>query len=149
MFEEITEETPKETRLLLFVSSFLNSNKNLSDDYKNNLSNKICKKQQSYKHSEKSTEFLTMYVQYYLAGYLDNREFDQIISDGTFHILEYEPSKNFFIEVYFGNYFLIKKFEQEMSIYAFSNQESKTMYIDWLEENFKICYDQYHKDPVN
>jgi hypothetical protein len=145
MIDEITEQKSIEAQLFSSVGSFLNNYKNLSQEYRSELVHKICKKLQIYEHHEKNSDFLTMYLQYYVAGYLDRRDFDSIISDGSFHYLEYKPSKDFFIEVYFGNLHLIRMFEVEMLIYPFSNQESKTKYLHWLEENFKICYLKYHK----
>lgn len=146
MLEEISADTSKETRLFSLVCGYLNGMRHLSDEYKIKLSHKICQKLKSYKHNEKNNDFLTMYIQYYISGYLDRFDFDKIISDGVFHILEYEPSKNFFIEVYFGNYYLINKFQEETSEYAFSNPSTKTNYLNWLEDNFKVCYNKYHKN---
>ena len=68
---------------------------------------------------------------------------NEIVSDPAFHSEDYESSKKFFLEVYFGNKNLIAKFSSETNRNPFLNNQTKKEYLEWLEEKFEICYDNY------
>ncbi len=138
---EILDKDP----LFIFVFTFLMPYRDLSLEFKFNLVDKICNKLIRYGHDKKNSDIKELYVRYYISGYLNSNSFDQIISDGTFHLLNYHDSKQFFIEVYYGNGYLMKKFYNEKQYSAFSSQEAKKEYLDWLEDNFKVFYSRYHK----
>jgi hypothetical protein len=135
--------------LFIFVFSYIMTYRNLDFDKKIDITYRICKKLKLFGHDSKASDHKELYVRYYLAGYFDKLDFDSIVKDGTFHLLDYEQSKKFFIEVYFGNGYLINKFQTETLCNPFLGDQAKKEYLEWLEENFKIYYDQYHKASVN
>jgi hypothetical protein len=113
-------------------------------DFKIIMTEKICKKLKQYGHDKKQSNIKELYVRYYISGYLGILSFNQIISDPAFHSEDYDSSKKFFLEVYFGNKNLIEKFSSERNLNPFLNSQTKKEYLEWLDENFKICYDNYY-----
>ena len=132
--------------LFIFVFNSLMPYRDLEFERKIDLINKICSKLIKYGHDKKSSDIKEMYVKYYISGYLNSYSFDKIVSDGTFHSLAYEPSKKFFLEVYYANGFLVQSFYQEFQRNPFYNDETRKMYLEWLIENFTVCYKNYHKE---
>jgi hypothetical protein len=129
--------------LFIFVFTYLMPYRNMPYDFKIILTEKICKKLKQYGHDNKPSDIKELYVRYYISGYLGISSFNEIVSDPAFHSEDYESSKKFFLEVYFGNKNLIAKFSSETNRNPFLNNQTKKEYIEWLEEKFKICYDSY------
>jgi hypothetical protein len=130
--------------LFIFVFTYLMPYRNMPYDFKIIMTEKICKKLKQYGHDKKQSNIKELYVRYYISGYLGILSFNQIISDPAFHSEDYESSKKFFLEVYFGNKNLIEKFSSERNLNPFLNSQTKKEYLEWLDENFKICYDNYY-----
>ncbi len=130
--------------LFIFVFTYLMPYRKMPYDFKILLTEKICKKLIQYGHDKKPSDIRELYVRYYISGYLGIVSFSEILSDAAFHSEDYDASKKFFLEVYFGNKNLIEKFSSERSCNPFSNNQTKKEYLEWLEENFKICYEKYH-----
>ena len=130
-----------------FVSRHIPTIKDVSQDYLLSIIHKVTRKIRKYDHSDTPDDFKFMYVKYYLDGHFNTLDFDEIIKDGVFHKFDFELCKSFFLEVYCDNIFLMKKYESNNCNYFKNNQDYDT-YNLWLVENFKICYDQYHKDAV-
>lgn len=87
--------------------------------------------------------FFHQYVKYYICGIFDDKDFDEIICDPAFHFTEFDKSKDFFLQVYFGNKFLQKKYKNTFNKNANQNVSD---YEKWMIENFKKYYKIYHKD---
>jgi len=130
--------------LFIFVFTYLMPYRNMPYDFKIIMTEKICKKLKQYGHDKKQSNIKELYVRYYISGYLGILSFNQIISDPAFHSEDYDSSKKFFLEVYFGNKNLIEKFSSERNLNPFLNSQTKKEYLEWLDENFKICYDNYY-----
>jgi len=135
--------------LFRMASSIIGHFKNSSEEYQVYLINNICENLIKYKNDKKDNNFKEMYAKYYLHGLTDRKDFEDLVKDGAFHLNEFDNCKNFFIECYEKNHYLVKKFRDVNALNAFSNGQAKIEYLEWLEENFKVYYDQYHKDPVN
>lgn len=106
---------------------------------------KTLDKLESFGHIDKEHGILMMYVKYYIAGYFAEDNFDAIVKDGAFHILGFEESKDFFLEVYFGNKKIVNQYKFETNKNPFETLQTKTDYKEWMIEKFTPCYYKYHK----
>lgn len=130
--------------LFYIASSIIGHFKNSSEEYQIYLINHICENLMKHKHDKKDNYFKQMYAKYYLQGLTDRKDFEDLIKDGAFHLNGYENCKNFFIECYEKNHYLVRKYHNEISLNLSLDEQDKIEYLQWLEENFKIRYDEYH-----
>lgn len=89
--------------------------------------------------------FFHQYVKYYIDGLIDEKDFDDIVSDAAFHFTEFNQSKHFFLEVYLDNKFLQRKFK---NIYHVEAIKDISKFKSWMVENFTKYYQKYHKDDI-